>query len=27
MVDSEVIVANGDRYSVHPKILAIMAEE
>jgi len=26
MVDSEVIVANGDRYSVHPKILAIMAE-
>jgi len=26
MVDSEVIVANGDRYSVHPKILATMAE-
>src|SRR5262245_875193 len=26
MVDNEVIVANGDRYGIHPKILAIMAE-
>jgi hypothetical protein len=26
MVDSEVVVANGDRYCIHPKILAVMAE-
>ena len=26
MVVNEVVVANGDRYSIHPKILAIMAE-
>jgi hypothetical protein len=24
MVDSEVVVANGDRYCIHPRILAIM---
>ena len=26
MVDSEVVVANGDHYGIHPKILATMAE-
>jgi hypothetical protein len=26
MVDNEVVVANGDRYCIHPKILAVMAD-
>ena len=26
MVDNEVVVAYGDRYCIHPKILAIMAD-
>jgi len=26
MVDSEVVVANGDRYCIHPRILAIMVD-
>ena len=26
MVDSEVIDANGDRYCIHPRILAVMAD-
>jgi hypothetical protein len=26
MVDSEVVIANGDCYSIHPRILAIMAD-
>jgi hypothetical protein len=26
MVGDEVVVANGDRYCIHPKILAIMAD-
>ena len=27
MVDSEVVVASGDRYCIHPRILAIMADD
>jgi hypothetical protein len=26
LVDGEVVVANCDRYSIHPRILAIMAD-
>jgi len=26
MVDSEVVDANGDRYCIHPRILAVMAD-
>ena len=26
MVDNEVVVTNGDRYCIHPRILAIMAD-
>jgi len=26
MVDNEVVVANGDRFCIHPRILAIMAD-
>ena len=26
LVDGEVVVANRDRYSIHPRILAIMAD-
>ncbi len=26
MVDNEVVVANGGRYCIHPRILAIMAD-
>ena len=26
MVDNEVVVANGDRYCIHPRILAIVAD-
>ena len=26
MVDNEVVVANGDCYCIHPRILAIMAD-
>ena len=26
MIDNEVVVANGDRYRIHPSILAIMAD-
>ena len=26
MVDNEVVAANGDRYCIHPRILAIMAD-
>jgi hypothetical protein len=26
MVDNEIVVANGDRYCIHSRILAIMAD-